>query len=224
MPLINFAAHNRAEMIQGAVGFIKKRQAQEAERKKIKLLFFDVETTGLLYYKHAIHQLSGQIVIDNEMKCTFDFRLRPHKVAEIDRKALEKSRVMEEQINSYPEAAEAYTSFVQLLSEYVDKFDKQDKFYMVGYNNAKFDNDFLRNLFTLQGDNYFGSWFWNCSIDVMVLATQKLLGKRSEMAHFDLFSVARYFGIEVDEKRLHEAQYDVEITKEVYERLMINDK
>lgn len=217
MTLINIASHERIDMIQGAVRYMKRKQAQEEERKKVKLLFFDVETTGLLYYKHAIHQLSGEIMIDDEVVESFDYRMRPHKGAEIDTVALKKGRVSEQQINSYTNAVNAYRDFVEMISKYVDKFDSKDKFHLAGYNNTGFDNNFLRELFKMQGDQYFGSWFWNDSIDVMVMACNKLLTRRSEMAHFDLYTVAMEVGIEVEEKRLHEAAYDATLARRIYE-------
>lgn len=37
----------------------------------MKVVFFDLETTGTLVNKHGIHQISGMIVIDGEVKETF---------------------------------------------------------------------------------------------------------------------------------------------------------
>lgn len=34
----------------------------------MKVVFFDLETTGTLVNKHGIHQISGMIVIDGEVK------------------------------------------------------------------------------------------------------------------------------------------------------------
>ena len=41
----------------------------------MKVVFFDLETTGTLVNKHGIHQISGMIVIDGEVKETFDFKV-----------------------------------------------------------------------------------------------------------------------------------------------------
>lgn len=38
-----------------------------------KLFFFDLETTGVKYWKNGIHQISGAIVIDGEVKERFNF-------------------------------------------------------------------------------------------------------------------------------------------------------
>jgi DNA polymerase-3 subunit epsilon len=42
------------------------------------------------------------------------------------------------------------------------------------------------------------------------------------MENFKLMTVARTLGIEVDESQLHDALYDVKLTKEIYERCTIN--
>ena len=50
----------------------------------------------------------------------------------------------------------------------------------------------------------------------MVLASEYLLEKRVAMPNFKLMSVARAVGIEIDESRLHDAQYDIELTRTIY--------
>lgn len=61
---------------------------------------------------------------------------------------------------AYPPMGEIYKQFVDLLSKYVDRYNKKDKFFLAGYNIASFDNSFLRAWFIQNGDKYFGSWFW----------------------------------------------------------------
>ena len=39
--------------------------------------------------------------------------------------------VSKEQIQAYPPMREVYVKFVNMLSKYVDKFDKKDKFFLV---------------------------------------------------------------------------------------------
>lgn len=110
----------------------------------MKLLFFDLETTGTLVNKHGIHQISGKVLINGEVKESFNFHVQPNPKAIIDPAALEVGGVTEEQIRAYPPMGEIYKQFVDMLSRYVDRYDKKDKFFLVGYNNAAFDNSFLR--------------------------------------------------------------------------------
>ena len=122
--------------------------------------------------KHGIHQISGEIVIDGVMKEDFNFYVQPAPDKEIENKALSIAGITREDLAKYPPMKDVYKSFVAMLDKYVDKFNKKDKFFLVGYNNASFDNPFLRKFFEDNGDKYFGSWFWSNSIDVMVLCVR----------------------------------------------------
>ena len=185
----------------------------------MKLLFFDLETTGIKYWRNGVHQISGEIVIDGVTTESFNFNVCPHPQCEIEEEALRICNVSKEQIQAYPPMREVYVKFVNMLSKYVDKFDKKDKFFLVGYNNASFDNHFLKAFFVQNGDNYFYSWFWVNSIDVMVLSTQHLMRKRHEMTDFKQETVARALGIQIDSAKLHDASYDIQLTKEIYNRI-----
>lgn len=183
----------------------------------MKLVFFDLETTGTNPGKHGIHQISGQIVIDGVVKESFDFHVQPNPKALIEEEALKVGGVTREQILAYPPMQQVYQEFVDMLGKYVDKFNKKDKFFLVGYNNAAFDNQFLRGFFLQNGDVYFGSWFWSNSIDVMVLASAYLATRRPEMENFKLSTVAKTLGIVVNDDSLHDAMYDIELTKAVFD-------
>lgn len=185
----------------------------------MKLLFFDLETTGIKYWRNGIHQISGEVVIDGVSKESFNYFVSPHPQCEIEEEALKVCNVTREQILAYPPMNRVYTDFVRMLSKYVSKFDKKDKFFLVGYNNASFDNSFLKAFFVQNNDNFFYSWFWVNSIDVMVLATQHLMHKRPDMTDFKLETVARTLGIEIEQSKLHDASYDIYLTKEIYQRI-----
>ena len=188
--------------------------------KMSKLFFFDLETTGTLYWRHGIHQISGMIEIDGEIKKEFNFHVAPNPRAEIDPKALEVGGVTWEQINAYPFMREVYEDIVDMLEQYVNRMDRTDKFHLVGYNNRGFDDPFFRAFFVQNGDKYFGSWFWSDSIDVMVLASQYLMDRRSLMKDFKLSTVADTLGVKVEADKLHDALYDVRLTREIYKRIV----
>lgn len=188
----------------------------------MKKFFFDLETTGLDYKTNAIHQFSGCIELDGTIIESFNFKIRPFEGAIIEPKALETSNVTEEQIMAYPPAEEVFADFMRMLSRYVRKFDKKDKMFLVGYNNAAFDNAFLREFYVrYQRDDYFNSWFWGNTIDVMVLASEHLAEMRVGMENFKLMTTARALGIEIDESKLHDAEYDIELTRNIY-RIVTN--
>lgn len=183
----------------------------------MKLLFFDLETTGTNPGRNGIHQISGQIVIDGKHVQDFDFHVRPNPKAVIEDAALNVGGVTREQVLAYPPMGQVYKEFVAMLDKYVDKYNKKDKFFLVGYNNAAFDNQFLRGFFLQNGDNYFGSYFWSNSIDVMVLASAYVADRRADMENFKLSTVAKFLGVSVSDDSLHNALYDIELTRAVYE-------
>lgn len=182
----------------------------------MKLLFFDLETTGTNPGRNGIHQISGQIVIDGKHVQDFDFHVRPNPKAVIEDAALNVGGVTREQVLAYPPMGQVYKEFVAMLDKYVDKYNKKDKFFLVGYNNAAFDNQFLRGFFLQNGDNYFGSYFWSNSIDVMVLASAYIADRRADMENFKLSTVAKFLGVSVSDDSLHNALYDIELTRAVY--------
>lgn len=185
----------------------------------MKLLFFDLETTGTLVNKHGIHQISGMVVIDGEVKETFNLHVQPNPQALIEPAALEVGGVTEAQIKAYPPMGVIYNRFVDMLSKYADRYNKKDKFFLVGYNNASFDNQFLRAWFIQNGDKFFGSWFWANSIDVMVMATPYLAEQRADMENFKQGTVAKTLGIAIDDSKLHDALYDIEVCKAIYDKV-----
>ena len=161
------------------------------------------------------------MVIDGEIKEKFNFKVKPHKDCVIEDEALAIAGVTKEQVLNYTDMDVIYRQLLKITEKYVKKFDKKDKFHLAGFNNASFDNQFFRAFFTQNNDQYFGSWFWANSLDVLVLATQFLKGKRSQMANFQLKTVAAFLGIEVDESRLHDAEYDIDLTMQIYDRVVI---
>ncbi len=185
----------------------------------MKLFFFDLETTGTMVNKHGIHQISGKILIDGKEVESFNFYVQPNPKAQIDPEALKVAGVTEEQIKAYPPMREIYVTIIQILSKYVDKYDRKDKFFLVGYNISAFDNPFFRAFFVQNGDNYFGSWFWPNCLDVYVLATPHLAAIRPDMKDFKQGTVAKALGIEVDDNKRHDAKYDIDICHAIYDKV-----
>lgn len=184
----------------------------------MKLLFFDVETTGLNHATCAIHQLSGLVVVNGEKKESFNYLIKPHEGAEISEDALNVSGLNKSIISLHPSGQEQYAAFVRLLSRYINRYDKTDKFYLVGFNSRSFDEPFLRAFFN-RHDGYYGSYFWQVGFDVMVLSAEHLKHDLPTMPNFKLATVATQLGIAVDKSRLHDAMYDVDLTYSIYQVL-----
>ena len=50
----------------------------------------------------------------------------------------------------------------------------------------------------------------------MVLATPYLAAQRSEMENFKQGTVAKALGIQIDDSKLHDALYDIQVCKAIY--------
>lgn len=190
----------------------------------VKKVFFDLETTGVKHWRNGIHQLAGVIEIDGEVKDVFNYKIQPNPKCDIEDEALAIGGITRADLETYRPMKEVYNEFVALLGKHVNKFDKNDKFWLIGFNNASFDNQFLRAWFVQNADtpkdaeygNYFGSWFWANPIDVYVLASHKMMHVRTEMKDFKLRTVAEKLGFPILEDKLHDALYDIELTMQIY--------
>ena len=179
-------------------------------------IFIDLETTGTDVKKHSIHQIAGLIEINGILVEDFNFKTAPHPKAICEPEAMRICKVTEDQIRGYNDMVVVHGQFIKMLSKYINRYDKKDKAYMIGFNNRSFDDVFLRSWFEQCSDMFFGSWFWSDSLDCLVLASQYLLDRRAEMPSFQLLRVATELGIEVDKDKVHDAVYDVSITRQIY--------
>jgi DNA polymerase-3 subunit epsilon len=186
-----------------------------AEDKRIKKFFYDVETTGLDYKRCSIHQLTAWVEIDGVIVEQLNLFIKPHPKATIEQTALDICKVTEEQIQAYPSMEEQFKVMLTMLKKYVDPFGKGDKMFLIGFKNASFDDDFLKKYFDLMNSKFF-FYFYASTIDVSCLAAQYLINVRRSMPSFKLHRVAKTLGIEVDDEKLHDAYYDVHLTREVY--------
>ena len=184
-------------------------------KERVKV-FYDLETTGTDVKKHSIHQIAGMVEVDGRVVEKFNIFSRPHPKALIDEGALAVCRKSAEELLAYQDMAEAHKEFKGVLGQYIDPFDRGQKAWLVGFNNRAFDDLFLRAWFEQNGDTYIGSWFWTDTLDALVLASQYLIDRRAGMPSFKQQRVAKELGILVDDSLLHDASYDVELTRSIY--------
>ena len=179
-------------------------------------VFLDLETTGVNPRKHSVHQISGLVEIDDKIVEEFNYYTQPHPKAKYEPAALRIAGKTEEELKSYPPMKEVHKIFTTMLSKYVDKYNPKNKAFIAGFNNKAFDDFFIRAWFEQCGDEFFGSWFYPDTLDVMVLASEYLLYRRAQMPSFKLKRVAIELGMEVIKERLHDSSYDVELTRQIY--------
>lgn len=180
----------------------------------IKIFFYDLETTGT-HPDCCIHQISGKIyeIETDTILETFNFHVKPHIGARIEKEALEICGLTLEQLQGYPHAEQAYQALMGIICSHIERYNPDSKMYLGGYNIAGFDNDFFKDFFSGMGDKYFGSYFYQSPVvDVYHLAALPLALRRKYMPNFKLATVAEFLGVKVDSESLHEASYDVDLT------------
>ena len=184
----------------------------------MKKLWIDLETTGLHPVKHGIIQIAGIIELDGEEVEEFSFNVKPFEGDAVSPDSIKAHGISIEKMKAFDSPRETYIALVKLLGKYVDVYNKSDKFFMVGYN-SKFDYDFLRKWFEKNQNSYLGSYIWFPPIDVMQLAAFHLMDRRSKIKNFKLMTVAEAVGLKPIDGKLHDARYDIRLTKELYNGL-----
>lgn len=182
-------------------------------------IFYDLETTGLNYWQHSIHQIGLLIEVNGLLVEQVEYKVQPNPKARVEAQALEVAGVSKEVIMAYEPMQQVFKKLITLLKKYINAFDKQQKAHLIGFNNRSFDDKFFRAWFVQNGSTYFGAYFWADSIDVLCLASQHLMSRRKDMKSFKLHEVATTLGIEVDESKLHDAVYDIELTRLIYQKI-----
>uniref|UniRef100_A0A6M3JYG3 Putative exonuclease n=1 Tax=viral metagenome TaxID=1070528 RepID=A0A6M3JYG3_9ZZZZ len=183
----------------------------------MKLFFCDIETSGLDEREHGILQISGEIIIPNkdDISIMLKPRLFPSDVFDPDASAVNGISATEAYSEARPTPNDTLTTFTKILDKYVNRYNRQDKLIFVAYN-ATFDDRFLRKFFEKCNNRYYGSYFHWPPIDVAVLAMEHLKNVRETLPNFKLHTVAKHFNIAVEEGKLHDASYDIWLTKTIY--------
>lgn len=186
----------------------------------MKLFFYDLETTGLNPNRCGVHQIAGAFARLENGKLVFgehfDFKVRPFVGKWVYPSALAVGGVSMDDLSSYQDPLVAFEKIKKMIAGVINKFDSEDKLFLVGYNNLHFDNDFLRQWFSDCGEKFYGSYFWSNGIDVMSEASRVLMGVRPYMKDFKLSTVAKTMGITVKEEELHDGLYDIRLTAMIF--------
>ena len=109
----------------------------------MKVNHFDTETTGLDAVKNDIIQIAGIIEIDGEVMEEFHFKCQPHSYENISPQALKINGYTVEQLKTFEDPHVIHKKLVDIFSKYIDKYDREDKFYPAG-QNIRFDMGFLK--------------------------------------------------------------------------------
>ena len=178
----------------------------------MKLLFLDTETTGTDPARHGIIQISGIIEIDGQVMEEFNFscNIFPNKTVQYE--ALQVTGKTIEQIKGYPDPHEVYTKLLAILEKYIDRYNKNDKFYLVG-QNVKFDYDFMTKWFQDNGNNFFYAYVFYHLIDIITISALFTVCGIMKTKNMKLATVAEFFDIQF---KAHDAMEDIRVCRQIF--------
>lgn len=116
------------------------------------------------------------------------------------------------------EPIEVYKKLKSIFLTYVDRYNKEDKLYLMG-QNVQFDYGFLLELWKRQGDDYLGSFIHYHKIDLIALTcTFKLAGAfQKPLPNMKLASLCDYFGLTA---QTHDSLDDIKKTREIFIKMV----
>lgn len=182
-----------------------------------KNVFVDIETTGLWSNVHSIIQLAYIIEIDGKVEEEVCLHCQPFPGAQIDARTLTVHGISEADWVTAPTEESLYNDFIDSLDNHINRFQKTDKAAFIAYN-AKFDESFIRALFIRHSNKYFNAYFDYPIIDAVQEAYRVLRSKKPTMPDFKLMTVAAELGLKLDTTKLHDALYDIQLTRDIYNR------
>ena len=179
-----------------------------------KCCFLDLESSGLDSKENAVLQIACIYEEDGVVKDTFNSYLKPTKDKIITSEALLVNGITKKQIKKFPKSKKVFYDFINFLDSKVDKFDKEDKMTLIGYN-VNFDRNFLNQLAVDNNFKYLHAYIDYRMVDVMQLSrTAWLLGIMPENPiNFKLGTICKLYGIE---EPTHDAMDDISATRELF--------
>jgi len=182
----------------------------------MKVFYFDTETTGLNSKVNDIIQLGFIIEIDGKVVRKEKLEMQPFDYSSISKIALDTHKISVEKMKTFDTPQIAYAKIVNILDEYINKYDKEDKFIPAGYN-VKFDMEFLREFFIKNNNKYFGSYFDYHFIDAMAILFLKRYAGKIALDNYKLETACNYYNIEI---KSHDALSDISATRELLLKVM----
>jgi DNA polymerase III subunit epsilon len=194
---------------------LKKEPKMEQVKK---ILFVDVETTGVDPTKHGIIQLAALMDIGGEIVDTFNMKFQPHEGAEINPDALKVTNTDPEELKTrILTSYDGYWEFLQFLDKHISKYDKTDKAYPAGYN-VQFDLQFIEAWFHHHGNKYGTGSYQNWKM-LDPLPLYRLWDYQGTLAlpDYKLQTVCNHFGCPLD---AHDALSDITATRALLRMIM----
>jgi DNA polymerase-3 subunit epsilon len=188
----------------------------------MKLFWFDTETAGLDPKLNGILTLSGFIEIDGKRVEDINLKMKPFPHQVIEDSALKINGITREEIATFPDPLEAHAQLKAFFAKYVNSrlFPKPEFYKLIpaGYN-VQFDINMLDEFYKNCKDTYLWGSLDYHKLDVMALSCAAAIKGNINPKGLKLTAVAE--NLEIAMVGAHDARCDIETTKKVFDRFLI---
>lgn len=188
-----------------------------------KILYIDVETTGVDPHRHGLVQLGQVIEINGRIMRTDKWDIVPFPEDIIDQKALDVTGMTRDQLFAPGRLLpiDAWRVIKNTWDQFINKFDRDDKFILAGYNVDAFDQRFLRRFIDkCQPEERFsiaGSYIGHLTMDPLPLLKWLKAVHVLDIPNLKLQTVCDHLGIKLEDA--HDALADITATRQLVRRV-----
>ncbi len=189
----------------------------------MKILWCDLETTGVNFDTHDPVQIAGMVDIDGRIAAEFNITCQPLDKSTVSPQALQIQKRTMEDIMAYQLPWKAKAQLTAVLNRFCNKYDKGDKYIFAG-QNCHFDKSMLFSWFRRQGDPYMGSYLHGGTLDLATVVACMVACGRMDFPHlegkpsFKLEAVCKALGVELP--GAHDALVDIRATRTCVYKLL----
>lgn len=177
----------------------------------MKLFIYDTETTGISLKINDIWQIAGVIEEDGKIIDGINLQFRPNNIESLSDEILTLSRLTKQEFSNMPDRYESFSKLITFLKKHSTP---DDRLTPCGYNIG-FDIGFMQKLFAENKTSTYNKIFEFHFFDILALVNSLVITGQITPDNIKLETIARYFGINVDKTKTHDAMYDIKITKKL---------
>jgi DNA polymerase III alpha subunit (gram-positive type) len=179
-------------------------QTKETLRDKKYIIVYDLETTGLSPTKNNVIEIAAiRFKISDEFRLTEDdtFHTYINPEYKVSERITELTGLTDDFLGTQPTEAEAFDDILDFFEDVP----------VSGWNNVKFDDKFMAEMYARHGQNFAP----NGTIDGLPMARERI--PKAEVENYKLVTIGTYFGHEFT---AHQALEDVKTTAKIIQLLL----
>lgn len=132
----------------------------------IKLLYVDIQTTGLDSKKNEIIELSSLLEVNGQIVDAFNCKAQPSNIENLHPDILKILNLSKLDLQVYPARNIFNTKFLEYLNK---NLNENDRYILTAYN-SRFISDFLYSFLDVYKNNSFQKYFLKYHLDIMEIA------------------------------------------------------